>query len=399
VRTSKSPLFGWAVLAMVQSHGGDAEFYRALAEAFRSFERTPGLAYAARYETATCTLRSGDWQKAMGLFRELHAETLKHGVVPPVEQSFRQAFQSGGNGPALWAVLWREAAEKVIADGDRTAVLAMAWQCHKFGDSTMADELFATAMRGGADDDRPAMTLAAVGYLAQTEQYARADGLLQPMLEDERFGQLTWLWRLGAGFAEKQGMTARSVARLDRAMDIEYSRLPDEVDLESVRAAFGSLLERYQRLADSIASLGSEPPPDLVGRVIRAADRWRSLDPDDTAACQAAARVLLRLGSRDAAWEYVTTPLGDRPGEAPQWASLAGILKGQNEFEFADRAYRLAFDAEPTNAQILWDHAQMLDQRGASDEARSLYTRLAEGQWGAEFQSIQEQARRIVAAP
>jgi tetratricopeptide (TPR) repeat protein len=399
VRASKSPLFGWAVLTMVQNHGGDTEFYRALAEAFRTFERTPGLAYAARYEAAYCVLQSGDWQKAMELFRELHAQALKQGIVPPVEQSFRQAFQIGGNGPAQWSALWRDAAEKVISQGDRTSALALAWQCHKLGDSAMADELFATTMRGVADDDRPAMTLAAIGYLSQTEQFARADALLQPMLEDEKLNQLAWLWRLGARLAEKHGMTARSVACLDRAMDIEYSRLPDEVDLESARAAFGSLLEQYQKLADSIASLQSEPPMDIVRRVIRVADRWRSLDPDDTAACQAAGRVLQRLGVRDAAWEYVTTPLADRPGEAPQWSSLAGTLRGQNEFDLADRAYRSAFDAEPTNAQILWDHAQMLEQRGQTDKARQFYRKIAESSWGPEFQSVQEQARKFVTTP
>ncbi len=399
VRASKSPRFGWSVLTMLQNQSSGVEWNKVLAELHRKFEQTPGLEYAARYERAYCVYQTGEGQPAKELFRELHAETLKRGVLPPVDQRFRQAFQDGTTGPAMWAALWRDAAEKVTTQGDRTAALALAWQCHKLGDMVMADELFATAMRGVADDERPAMTLAAVDYLARTEQYARADALLQTVLEDERFGQLAWLWRVGAGLAEKQGMTARSVARLDRAMDIEYSRLPDEVDLESVRAAFSSLLERYQRLADSIASLGSEPPPELVGRVIRAADRWRSLDPDDTAACQTAARVLQRLGTRDAAWEYVTTPLADRSGEAPQWSSLAGTLRGQNEFDLADRAYRSAFDTEPTNAQVLWDHAQMLEQRGQADAARQFYRKIAESSWGPEFLSVQEQARKLVGTP
>jgi len=74
-------------------------------------------------------------------------------------------------------------------------------------------------------------------------------------------------------------------------------------------------------------------------------------------------------------------------------------LRGQNEFDLADRAYRSAFDAEPTNAQILWDHAQMLEQRGQADEARQCYRKIAERSWGPEFQSIQEQARKVVATP
>ena len=42
-----------------------------------------------------------------------------------------------------------------------------------------------------------------------------------------------------------------------------------------------------------------------------------------------------------------------------------------------DRAYALAFKAEPTNAQILWDHAQALDQHGRGAQAQQLYYQIA----------------------
>ena len=242
------------------------------------------------------------------------------------------------------------------------------------------------------------MTFTGVGYLFQTEQYARADALFQPLLSDEKLNRHPFLWRLGAALAEKHGMTARSVACLDRAMDLEYARLPDEVNLEAVRSQFGALLERYQQLADSIATLQTEPSSDIVTRVVRAADRWRSLDSDDTVACQAAARVLSRLGARELAWEYVTTPFGDKPSETPQWLGLGQTLRGQSEFELADRAFSLAFEAESTNAQILWDHAQMFEQCGRSADARLIYRQIADGQWNAEFESIQTQARKYLSA-
>jgi tetratricopeptide (TPR) repeat protein len=191
-------------------------------------------------------------------------------------------------------------------------------------------------------------------------------------------------------------MTARSVACLDRALDIEYQNLPSEVELEAVRTEYGNLLNRYHELAGTIASLHKEPPQDIVNRVVRSADRWRSLDPDDTAACQAAAKVLERLGAATTAWEYVTTPYADKPAEPPVWLSLGRTLRDQGSVSLAGIAYEQAFNAEPTNAQILWERAQMLEQAGKPAAAREHYRRIADGQWDASLQSIQSQARQAI---
>lgn len=133
-----------------------------------------------------------------------------------------------------------------------------------------------------------------------------------------------------------------------------------------------------------------------LARVIRAADRWRSLDPDPTAACQLAARVLRQLGAKDLAWDYLTTPVGLRPNEAAPWVELAAHLQTEGAFDLADRAYATAYDAEPTNAQILWDHAQMLQQVGRPADAGRLYQKLAEGDWQPRFQWLKGQARQLL---
>jgi len=48
---------------------------------------------------------------------------------------------------------------------------------------------------------------------------------------------------------------------------------------------------------------------------------------------------------------------------------LARTLGRQGDAELADRAYTAAFEAEPTNAQILWDRAVALRQTGRLVEA------------------------------
>ena len=87
--------------------------------------------------------------------------------------------------------------------------------------------------------------------------------------------------------------------------------------------------------------------------MIRAADRWRAVDNDPTAACEAAAHVLTRLGDRDLAWDYHTTPVGLKPNESGPWWGLAETLGKQGDLDLADRAFRAASESEPTNPQIL----------------------------------------------
>jgi tetratricopeptide (TPR) repeat protein len=394
---ASSPVFGWLVLAMFNDRDTSPEAHRVWADASLRFVQIPAVSYPARYEAACSYARAGDWQRARQIFAQLYTQTLKRGVLPPIDQRFTQAFHNGdGDGPNQAKKIFRDASEFLVDRKSRSTIMSIACQCYRNGESQVAEELFARANAGLDGNQRVETVLGGVAYLAETKQYARADALLEPLFEDEQLGRMSILWRLGAGLAEKGGMTARSAVRLDRAMSIEYEQLSEEVNLESVRAEFGNLLNRYQQLADSIASLQSEPPQDIVSRVIRAADRWRSLDPDDTAACQAAARVLNRLGAIDAAWEYATTPFGDKPNDPPAWLNLGQILRSQGCVDLADRAYQLAFAAEPTNPQILWERAQMLEQTGKSDSARQCYRQIANGQWESQFQSIQAEARKAV---
>ena len=236
--------------------------------------------------------------------------------------------------------------------------------------------------------------LTAIEFLFQTSQYARADAMIGPLLADEKLAEYPSLWRLGALVAERRGRVASSLKRSERAMDLDYSRLGEVINVQAVRNDYSRLLGRYLKLAQAIATLEKDPPQELIGRVIQAADRWRSLDADATGACQAAGGVLRALGATELAWEYLTTPLATKPNEAAPWVNLARTLRTQGELALASRAYASAFEAERTNAQILWDRAQVLQQLGRTDEADKLYRRIAEGKWPRQFNGVQSQARQ-----
>jgi tetratricopeptide (TPR) repeat protein len=191
---------------------------------------------------------------------------------------------------------------------------------------------------------------------------------------------------------------------LERALDIEYQRIEggpasEVIDLQPIRNDYGRLLSHYEWLADAAGSLKVVPPKDLLPRVVKAADRWRHLDPEATEVPNRAAAVLRKAGGEaaaDLAWEYVTTPLALKPNESGPWTSLAWSLRQEGNWRLADRCYELAFAAEPTNAQLLWDRAQHLQQQGQVAESRKLLRQLADGDWQLRFNGLKAQARQAV---
>ena len=197
---------------------------------------------------------------------------------------------------------------------------------------------------------------------------------------------------MGADLAQRRGITSRAIQHLEKALDMEYRDLPEVINLKKVREDYTQLLTHYHQLAVALTATEAEPPKNFVAKVVRAADRWRALDPDSTQACQLAAKALQAIGARDLAWDYLTTPIAQRPNESAPWLDLARAII-ESDFNLADRAFGLAYKAEPTNAQILWDHAQALHQYGRFAQAQQLYRQLAEGDWQPRFQNLREQAR------
>jgi ferric-dicitrate binding protein FerR (iron transport regulator) len=395
IRQNQHSLLGWALLSVLQDQAGDdAAFYGEIVESWSLFKNAGGLGYVSRYEQARCLLKAGRRVEARTGFRDLYTEMRKEVILPAIDASFREALQSDGKDEELWGPLMRETAGALVMEKRRPEVIALARQCWQLGDQLLADNVLATALEGLADGtERLTVTLAAIDFLMEIEQPGRADRLLQSLLADARLAQAPSLWRLGQRIAGACKQTTRAFECLEKALDLEYRRLPEVVNLEEVRKDYGALLEHYQRMLDAMQTLEVPPPRDFAAKVVGAADRWRALDRDGTAACQAAAKILQSLGASDGAWEYLTTPIGLQPNEAAPWLSLAQTQQKARDFDLADRAYAAAFEAEPTNAQILWDRARNLQHAGKPAEAETLYRQLAEGEWQPRFRGLQAQAR------
>ena len=119
------------------------------------------------------------------------------------------------------------------------------------------------------------------------------------------------------------------------------------------------MFDEYKALADKYKTHDANQvqakslPKDFLARVQAMADRWRTIDPDDTDVCQRAARIASQLGEADIAWGYWTTPLAEKPGDSATWRNLAKEMGAQSSTELSTRAFDQAFEIESTNPEIL----------------------------------------------
>jgi hypothetical protein len=393
VREQRRSALGWAVLSHMQDSGSHpASRYVALADAWAVLAEPDND--KARYEQARCLLYGGKRGEARALFQQIHARALKDGLLPAIDRDFRSALSSNRQGEQdIWTSLMLQTATTEVDQRQRSAAILLAWQCRDLDDVTLADNVLSVALGGVSEDPEGNLTrLVASQYLMQTQQDLAADQLVQEVLRDEHAADSPGLWRLSARLAEKRGLAPVALARLEHALDLEYRRLPEVINLESWRADYRKVLEHYQQVAQTARELNQAMPADLGVKTVRMADRWRSHDPETGTACRLAANILLTAGERDLAWEYLTTPRAAQPENTTALSSEADDLSRSGAHDLADHAYAAAFAAEPTNAMLLWDRARNLRRWGKEADADRLLRQLIaekRPEWG----EIQSRAR------
>jgi hypothetical protein len=380
--------FAFALLSSMEDRAGsDREFQQRLSEQFSRLAGHPALGYASRYEQARCFLNGDSKGWAGKPFEKLYSDARKEGGLPLIDSTFVHSLAAGG-----YDSLVRETLADLIKEKRFGAVLTLARQNQQLGQHELASDVIGTMLAKIAGPEKPVFTVAAVDFLIQINRLAQADSALKTLLTDAKLAKAPALWRLAADLAQRRGITSRAALCLEKALDMEYRELPEVINLKKVRQDYTQLLTHYHQLALALTAIESAPPKNFVAKVVRAADRWRALDEGSTQACQLAAKVLQAIGARDLAWDYLTTPIAQRPNESGPWLAMAQTMM-ESDFDVADRAFTLAFKAEPTNAQILWDHAQFRHQFGRFNQAGQLYRQIAEGDWQPRFQNLRQQAQ------
>ncbi|HZY87406.1 MAG TPA: hypothetical protein VFE78_21395, partial [Gemmataceae bacterium] len=206
VRANRELPVAWALLSYVQARGRHGHRdYLALADTWADLEKEATSPYTARYERARCLLRAGKDGAAREQFRQLYAEAVKEGALPPIDRDFRWALQGDAKAPDLWSQLMRETAATLIGNKRRPAAVALAWQCRQLGDAPLADHLLGLALDGAPEGERLVTTLAVVEHLWQADQLPRAEELVQGLLAEKELADKAALWRLSSVLADRRG--------------------------------------------------------------------------------------------------------------------------------------------------------------------------------------------------
>jgi ferric-dicitrate binding protein FerR (iron transport regulator)/tetratricopeptide (TPR) repeat protein len=358
----------------------------------KATEGSPNLHYAARYQQARLFHQIGEKQKAAELFTDLYTRTAAQGVLPAIDGDFRAALTAERS----WDKLLRQTAVNLIVGKHRPAVVALAEQAAALGDVSLAGELIDLSLKDADGKERPALQLAGVQHQMRHGQFDKADRLFDELMRDDAAACRADLWRLGVALSQTRNQTPRAMTRLERALDLEYAVRPEVIDLEAVRRDFGQLLAHYEKVAEATNLLQQSPPADFTDRVVRFADRWRSLDKDAPAPCEAAVRILNQVGASDLAWDYRTTPLTQQ-AEPNAWLQLAREKSAQGDVEHADRAFAAAFALNPANPEALWERATNLSRPAPTPAARALFREVLNGDWGANTPTWKEKSKAQLA--
>jgi hypothetical protein len=369
-RYSNSPL-ALALVAKLEQAGPSPQRFAELARIWEALAE-PDRRYEAPYEQARCLLNAGRKEEARALYVKAYEWALRQ-TLPPIDEDFRRALSEPGRDDDPWTGQLLRTAQTLIEQKNRRAVALLAWQAHELGDPALGDNLIDLALKDLKEDaDRLPAVMACIQVLTNLHQEARADRLLTDLLDRQKFVGRADLWRLGVQLSDQRCQTDQAITRLEHALDLEYRNLPSVIDLEVWRSDYRRLLEYYQTKSKQ----GGGVSDQLVGRIIVAADRWRAHDPEGQTPCELAGSIFKTLGRNDLAWDYLTSPRALPRAPHPSLSSMAQELVQGGHHELADRAYAVAFEADPDNGLLLWERACNLRTWGKEAQAADIWRQL-----------------------
>jgi len=359
------------------------------------FLRLQRIDWALRSEDAAQTT------VAQTLFAEHLAERPGRESMPELTSEVRAAFGQNAQTPegescVAWARIVLDSARGWLAEGHRAGLIDWAQRCLTLGERDLAARLYDLAVRDQDLDKAAALNAAALRFCKAAGRWEEARLCVQRIREQEGTQPKPLTLREAAEIAFQQKRYGEWIQDLDRAAELEFATLPTALDLQAFRQSYEALFTSFDTRADQLANAPPEERQSLVRIVLRAASRWREVDPEEYIACHRAARVLSRLSFEAAAWDYWTTPLSEMPDQSSSWIVFAEAMGANHRFNLADQAWTTAFACEPTNPEILLKHAQFLASTGRRVRANELLDRIVKGTWQPRFDAVKQQAQTLI---
>jgi tetratricopeptide (TPR) repeat protein len=397
IQEIESPMIGWRLLSAVAHRFTtdgvtDAAYLAPLAAEAARFEKYRGLGSQARLARIRWLLAAGRTEESQELYAEFLDTAASVGLSPTLDADIHSSFEEKFGNNAVWRKLVKKAGAMLATKDRPVELIALAAQCVRNAEQDLGQSLFESAVGELDLDEHPYVAVAGLSYARQAEDWATAEKCLQALLRDDQRLRMAGLWRQASDIAAQLGDEDESLRRYEQAIELEFADLPDMINLEQFRQEYGPVLARLEEFAQTRVIAEEPISDDLVDRVIRLADRWRSIDPDKTAACHGAARILEILGERELAWDYWTTPLAATPNDSSAWMALGRSLRDRSRIGDADRAFSEAFACEQTNPDILIERADMLLLDGQREAAMQLYGQISDGSWQPRFNGTKSRA-------
>lgn len=349
------------------------------------------LGRMARYEQAGVLAQSDRREEARERFVALADEVLRAGGLLAIDSRVTQMFSDDEGDWNGWVDSVRD---ELARDEDLLRLALFSTQLQRIGRQDTGERLRDDLERRLPElsDERLFDVERLLIRIDQAQGlYVAAERRAERLVADSRFSEDERAWWALVRVLDQSG--SPSVTARERALELSMQQLGDVVDLQAIRMEYGTLLAQFQQVASSLRTARVEPTEELMTRVARATDHWRSLDPDPTTACMQAAAIFAELGRDDLAWTYATTPLDARPSEPEPWVALAQSLATSEHVALASRAYRRAHELDPIDGEILWQHAELFWQRGDRESARPVLQLLAEGDFGERFAAQVQRAK------
>ena len=400
IRSCQSRQLAWLLLNVVHQSIDETfskkKLHLRLATEAASFESEPGLFGPARYARVLWLISAGKSDEARGLYRSFRHDATTAGFTPAVSDEIRSAFKAASGDSIEWSRVILASVEPLVEQNRSLELLQLALQCAVIAEHDTARLLLEKGITGVRLKERPDLLAVGLQCLITIDDWGRAEDFARQLINYRDAKENSALWRTASQIATALGNDDESLRRLEQAMRLEFSSLPDTVNVESFRADYNKLFDRFTTFADETIAERKQLPDDFVERVTQAADAWRSIDPDPTFACQRAARLLQFAGLYDDAWDYWTTPLVNTASSSAAWTSLASALAETNQIHRASQAWAEAFAAEPTNPELLWNHATLLRNHNQPERAKKLLTQIMNGEWQPRFANYKSKAQSLL---
>jgi hypothetical protein len=337
-----------------------------------------------RAQAAQALSNRGMYDEGVDRLAKLVAD-LDLDALPPHLENLLYMFNSSRRGPAGEQIVWAQWRDRVLASGSYGHVMALLAAASSQHPADLTTILTRAAVLAGADADKK-VALARVAIASN--QPAWAESIIKPLLAASPTHDL---FQLAANLALAQGKTAETLDDLEAAQD---AGADEAVDLATVRSELAVLIQVAHQLA--VQSTGAERAR-AIQRALRWGDRWRAIDPGNTAIDQTLGEMLLAVGDTAGAWRQLSSTIERDPWSGDGYMTVADAFERQGKVADGLKFWDLAVRIDQTNPTPRLRMAQALIALGRTAEGDAILHDITTRTWHEVWSNVVYQAQDLVA--